>query len=75
VTWVSAEREAGATLGLHQIKVKIGSAVATVDAKNMTMSAPAALVADRTVVPLRFLGDSLNLVLRYQAGAIHIASR
>jgi len=75
VTWVSAEREAGATLGVHQIKVKIGSAVATVDAKAVTMSAPAALVSSHTVVPLRFLGDSLNLVLRYQAGAIHIASR
>jgi hypothetical protein len=37
------------------------------------MGMPAALRSNRTVVPLRFLGDALDLALQYQDGIIHIA--
>ena len=74
VTWDEATRSAaGAALG-HTVDVTIGSDQARVDGGAMTMGAPAELRNDRTVVPLRFLGDVLSLDLTFDAGVVHVAS-
>jgi LysM repeat protein len=74
VNWRPADRQAQAGLGAHQLTVEIGSAAATVDGAAVTMAKPATLTANRTLVPLRFLGDALDLALRYQSGIIQIAT-
>ncbi len=72
--WDPAEQTARAAARNHELSVAIGSDVGTVDGTPVQMDAPAALRCDRTVVPLRFLGDALDLVLQYQDGIIHIAT-
>lgn len=74
VAWEAAPRKASALAGGHQIAVTIGSAVAQVDGGVRNMGLAAALHANRTMVPLRFLGETLDLILQYQDGVIHIAS-
>jgi LysM repeat protein len=75
VMWDGSERRASALARGHEIAVTIGSDQAQVDGGQVAMGAPAALRSDRTVVPLRFLGDALDLVLQYEDGIIHLASR
>jgi len=74
LTWNSSTREAHAAARGRDIVVAIGSEMASVDGQPVTMGAKAALRQDRTVVPLRFLGDALDLLLQYEDGIIHIAS-
>jgi len=74
VTWDSKQRQARATARGHKIAVTIGSGQARVDGGAVAMGAAAQIRCDRTVVPLRFIGDALDLALQYQDGIIHIAS-
>jgi len=74
VTWDSAARSARATARNAQIAVVIGSDKGTVNGVTVPMGTQAAIRCDRTVVPLRFLGDALDMVLQYEDGVIHIAS-
>ncbi|MFB3881725.1 MAG: stalk domain-containing protein [Armatimonadota bacterium] len=74
VSWDSTKRQASATAGGHQIAVTIGAEQAEVDGGVVAMGAAAQIRCDRTVVPLRFLGDALDLALQYEDGIIHIAS-
>ncbi len=74
VKWDAAARCASARARGHEIAVTIGSDQAQVDGGLVTMAAVAELRCDRTVVPLRFLGDALDLVLQYEGGIIHLAS-
>ena len=74
VTWDSAARRAGAAARSHEISVVIGSDLGTVNGVTVPMGTAAAIRCDRTVVPLRFLGDALDMVLQYEDGVIHIAS-
>ena len=74
VTWDRAARRARAAARNHEISVVIGSDMGTVNGTKFPMGTPAAIRCDRTVVPLRFLGDALDMVLQYEEGVIHIAS-
>ncbi len=74
VVWESAEKRASAVARGHEVAVTIGSDRAEVDGGWTAMGAPAELRTNRAVVPLRFLGDALDLVLQYEDGIIHIAS-
>ena len=74
VAWDSATRSATGSARGRTIAVTIGSDQAKVDGGAVTMGAPAELRSDRTVVPLRFLGNTLNLTLRCQNGVVSIAS-
>jgi LysM repeat protein len=74
VTWDSKQRRASAIARGHEITVAIGSDQAQVDGSAVAMGSAAQIRCDRTVVPLRFLGDALDLALQYQDGVIHIAS-
>lgn len=75
VNWQPADRRAQASLGPHQLAVTIGSAAAKVNGETVMMGKPATLSANRTLVPLRFLGDALDLALHYQSGIIRIATK
>ncbi len=74
VAWDSATRSATGSARGRTIAVTIGSDQAKVDGGAVTMGAPAELRSDRTVVPLRFLGNTLSLTLRCQNGVVSIAS-
>jgi len=74
VAWDSATRSATGSARGRSIAVTIGSDQAKVDGGAVTMGAPAELRNDRTVVPLRFLGNALSLTLRCQTGVVSIAS-
>ncbi|MBN1458749.1 MAG: LysM peptidoglycan-binding domain-containing protein [Armatimonadetes bacterium] len=74
VQWDSEAKRASAVASGHELAVTIGSDRASVDASEVVMGQAAALRCDRTVVPLRFLGDALDLVLQYEDGVVHIAS-
>jgi len=75
VRWESAERRACAVARGHTIDVTVASDIAVVDGSETKMTSPAALRCDRTIVPLRFLSDAIDLVLQYEDGVIHIAER
>lgn len=74
VTWRVSDRQAGASLNSHQVTIRIGSAEATVDGSAIMLVTPPTLSGNRTLVPLRFLGEALNLMLEYQDGAVRIAT-
>ena len=74
VTWRAADRQAGASLNSHQVTIKIGSAEATVDGSVVMLATPPTLNGNRTLVPLRFLGEAFNLALEYQDGVVRIAT-
>jgi hypothetical protein len=73
VRWDVEAKRASAVAAGHELAVTIGSDRASIDGSEVTMSQAAALRCDRTMVPLRFLGDALDLVLQYEDGVIHIA--
>lgn len=74
VTWDGVQRQASAVAASgHHIAVTIGSDQAAVDGKLVAMGAAAQVKCDRTVVPMRFLGDALDLALQYEDGVIHLA--
>jgi LysM repeat protein len=74
VVWQPVGRCASAVARGHEIAVTAGSDQAQVDGAQVAMVMPAALRSNRMVVPLRFLGDALDLALQYEDGIIHIAS-
>jgi len=74
VAWEGAAQRASAAARGHTIAITIDSSQAEVDGRYVTMCAPAALLCGRTLVPVRFLGDALDLMLQYQDGILHIAS-
>ena len=74
IVWQPVERRASAVARGHEIAVTAGSDQAQVDGAQLAMGMPAALRSNRMMVPLRFLGDALDLALQYEDGIIHIAS-
>lgn len=74
VTWNAKVHKATASAAGHSLAVAIGSDQATVDGSAVTMSQAAQIRCGRTVVPLRFIGDALDLALQYSDGIIHVAS-
>lgn len=60
VDWLPATREAVITDSTHTVRVQLGSNTATVDGKTVTMDVVAKVVSGRTMVPLRFLSESIG---------------
>ncbi len=60
VTWEDATQTVGATLGDTKISLSIGSDKAYVNGAEKTLDAPAMLKDSRTLVPLRFVSESLG---------------
>lgn len=60
VTWNSATKTIDATKGNTKIWLKIGSKTTKVNGKNVTIAVPAQVVKGNTLVPLRFISESLG---------------
>lgn len=65
--WDNKTRTATFQLGSNVVKVTIGKATAIVNGKATVMPIAAEIVNDRTMVPFRFVGQSLGLQVDYVA--------
>ena len=60
VNWNATSSTVTATKGSATIILPVGSRVATVNGQNVTLDVPAKIVNSRTLVPLRFVSESLG---------------
>lgn len=51
----------------HEIKLTIGNPIATVDGKPVQLDVPPRIISGRTMVPLKFISQSLGLGVEYDA--------
>jgi hypothetical protein len=65
VEWNPQTQTVTATRANNVVKLSIGSNTAWVDGSNMMMDAPARLISGRTMVPLRFLSESLGATVNW----------
>lgn len=65
VDWDGATRTVTATKGNTVIVLVIGSPTAFKDGRPVTLAQPALLMAGRTMVPLRFIAESLGAVVNW----------
>jgi spore coat protein H len=61
VKWDQAAKTVTATWGENKIVLTIGSTTAYVNGKAVTTSVPAAVLGNRTLVPVRFVSEALGL--------------
>lgn len=67
VKWKSATQTITARKGATEIIIQIGSTFASVNGSTQQLSAPAAMVGGRTLVPLRFISEALGADVQWQA--------
>lgn len=60
VTWNASTKTIDATKGSTKVWLKIGSTTTKVDGKNVSIAVPAQVVNGSTLVPLRFISESLG---------------
>jgi len=60
VDWRAAKREIYATNGTNTVDLRIGDRTAMVDGKKVTLDVPAMIVDGTTMVPIRFVSESLG---------------
>ncbi len=60
VTWDAAKRSVGVTYKDITIEMKIDSDVAQVNGMGVRLDSPAVIVNDRTMIPLRFIGEAIG---------------
>jgi N-acetylmuramoyl-L-alanine amidase len=60
VTWNEASRLVEVSLGTGTVQLTIDSKSAVVNGKQISMEVPALVVGDRTMIPVRFVAESLN---------------
>lgn len=68
VSWDPDRQAAGVELSGKQIELKVGSSEARVGATQVALDAPAVLYSGRTLVPLRFVSESLGCEVGWDAG-------
>jgi LysM repeat protein len=73
VVWEPETRQARAGARGKEIAVTVGSDVATVDGRPTPMGMAAVMGGSRVFVPLRFLGEALDMVLHYRDGVVRVA--
>lgn len=67
VEWNAATRTVRAARGTTLVELQIGSRIARVDGRAVTLDVPPMVVGGRTLVPLRFISESLGAVVDYRA--------
>jgi copper amine oxidase-like protein len=67
VVWHSEDQTITATRGSDNVLLKIGSSVATVNGIKHNLDAPPRIEGARTLVPLRFISESLNARVEWEA--------
>ncbi|MBR5535773.1 MAG: glycoside hydrolase family 88 protein [Clostridia bacterium] len=65
VNWDGATQTVTITKGATEIAVKIGAASMVVDGVSVPLDAPASLINDRTMVPLRAIAEALGKIVYY----------
>ena len=65
VDWDGSARKVTLTLGDKTVQLFIGNKTAYVNGKAITLDVPAMLVEDRTMVPLRFISESLGASVQW----------
>jgi ligand-binding sensor domain-containing protein len=61
VDWVAGERKVSALLGDKELTLTIDDNIAYLNGEPIVLDVPARLIGERTMVPLRFVGESLGL--------------
>ncbi len=67
VVWVASTRTVRAQRGTTSVELQIGSRNALVNGQTVTLDVPAQIVGGRTLVPLRFISESLGATVDYNA--------
>lgn len=65
VAWVPSTRSVIASTGSMDIELHLGDRQATVNGKSVTLDVPAQEIEGSTMVPLRFLGEALGGVVKW----------
>lgn len=65
VGWVQSTRTVFASKGNMDLQLQIGSRVARVNGRDVTLDVPAMTLAGSTMVPLRFVGETLGADVRW----------
>jgi hypothetical protein len=68
VVWVPEGRTVRAQSATTSVELRIGSTTALVNGASVTLDVPAQIVGGRTLVPLRFISESLGASVNYDAG-------
>lgn len=63
VLWNEAESKVTVKLGSDVIELKVNSNIANVNGKQLTMPMPAKVVNNRTLIPVRFVAESLGMLV------------
>lgn len=66
VSWNEAQREVTGNLNGKMIQLKIGSTAATVNGVATKLDVPAQIVNGRTLVPIRFVAESLGITVTWR---------
>jgi len=66
VQWNPATRDVNATRGDSDVRLHIGDRAATVDGRQVTLDVPAMIINGATMVPIRFLSESLGAEVRWR---------
>lgn len=72
ITWDGNTQTVTVKRGEHTILLTIGSMAALVDGTEVSLGTPAAIVGGRTMLPLRFLTETLGGNIRWEDGAVYI---
>lgn len=67
VEWRPATRTVLAASGSTLVELQIGSRIARVDGRPVTLDVPAMIIGGRTLVPLRFISESLGASVSWDA--------
>jgi len=65
VDWNAEEQKISVLKESKVVEMTVGSSTALVDGKPFTLDVPPKVVNGRTVVPLRFVGESLDTTVSY----------
>lgn len=69
VEWNSDSQTVFATYGTHRIQLPVNSYTATVDGRSVSLDSPAIIHNGRTIVPLRFLSESMGAEVKWESYA------
>jgi foldase protein PrsA len=67
IQWVPTKRQVEITAGGNQVTLTLDSNLATVNGYRVEMERPARLVNGRTMIPLRFVSETLGYVVTWSA--------
>lgn len=72
VNWNAAEQSVTATRGGQTVKLTIGSSTAFVNGTQVTLDPPPQIIGGYTMVPLRFVGESMGAQVDWNSNARQI---